>query len=136
MDLDIYYSSKHDFQIQFNDRVIPARATDGHVKIEYESNYTHLFTFKIQCFDPKVINDYITVTKIVFDNYWTLVGPRLNIGTNVYSSKYIEYASAHNIPVNDIDNNSTLFFMGELVFKYTHPIQEFFNNNLRAHHEI
>lgn len=132
MHLDVYYSANQDFKIIFEDQEIEVLANSTHTQITYSSKYNYIFTLKIQCFDPNVMRDHIRVDKLVFDDYWTLEGPRLNIGKNVYDTSYLEYTTAHNIPVNLVNNNCTLFFMGELVFEYTHPIQEFFDNNLKV----
>lgn len=131
MKVEIYHSAFLDFEIKFEDRTISVPVGNNLTTIYYDPEYHRTYNIEVCCHNINVINNPITITKIIFDDFWVKEGNRIAFGKNQYSSEYLEYARLNNIDVDlSVTDNSVLFFMGKLIFSFSHPIFKFYENSL------
>jgi len=127
MNLEISYSKTTiDLEIILNDVEYSAPAGSTSLVIEYYPVLRQPNTLQIRCYNPEIIKYPVQITKIMFDNFWCLEGNRTMIARNLYSVKYIDYAKENNLFIDhNVNDNNNLFFMGDLIYSFYHPIQEF-----------
>jgi hypothetical protein len=131
MEIDVYYTTQIDFEIRFDNQIIKVAAGDFHTKIVYTPKFNQVYNLELCCDTSAVIDHPVKVTKIIFDNFWIKENERVAFGKNVYSTAYLEYAKLKNIAVDlSVNDNHILFFMGKLVYSFSHPIFKLYETSL------
>jgi hypothetical protein len=115
MRVEVFYNSTEDFTVAVMGQSITATPSNSSVSLEYHGyQLRHPIALSIISPGP---NSPITITKIVFDDFWELSSGRVAFGENHPT-----------VPSDDIEmaaDNNVLFFPGQLDFIFWHPIQEF-----------
>ena len=125
MQLEIFFNAEIDFKLTFETQQFDMAAGIYSKIIEYIPMYDYgkQYNLSVSCHDPLICTKNVKITKIIFDEFWELEGTKVAIGKNVYSNNYIpSSASSIDYTVND---NNVLFFTGELIYTFYHPIQDF-----------
>ena len=126
MQLEIFFNAGTEFEILFNEQHFNVSAGSESLRIDYHNEYKKLYDIIIKCNNTEVLTKNIEITKIIFDNFWVLDNHRVAIAKNLYDSRYVDYANKNNIDIDyNVHNNNLLFFTGELVYTFYHPIWKF-----------
>ena len=130
MDLEIYYHAPVGFNLLFEDQIISIEKDSVYQKIIYCPEFKE-YKLRVQCNNIDVTSSPIEIKRLVFDNFWELSGEKIARGHNIYDDSYKKYAKNHGIEiVEPVIDNHWLFFTGELVFTFFHPIHEYIHKTL------
>lgn len=131
MKVEVYHRAFLDFEIKFEDQIITVPAGNNFTAITYRPEYHRTYNIEVCCNNLNIINNPITITKIIFDDFWIKENNSIAFGVNQYSPEYLEYAGLNNLDVDlSVTDNNVLFFMGKLIFSFRHPIFKFYENSL------
>jgi len=126
MNLDLYFSAGVDFEVIFENQVFNISKDTDSIRISYDPEFDKIFKLRLRSDNPRITEQPVVVNKIVFDDFWELCGNKIARGQNIYSEHYIEFANSKNITVDySVVDNHILFFTGELIFSFSHPIHEY-----------
>ena len=126
MQLDISFCAKTNFEILFEEQHFDVDQSSQCLTINYKPKFQTRYNLIVRCSNPMIRSNHVEITKLQFDNFWCLEGNKVAIAKNVYDIKYMEYAKIHNIEIDyTVENNNLLFFTGNLVYTFYHPITDF-----------
>jgi hypothetical protein len=126
MKLEIFYSAGTDFNIFFDNQTVSVKSGTGSHVFDYQPNYDKIYSIRINCDNTKIMSHPVEITMIIFDEFWRVTGNKLGIGKNIYHSNFVNYANINSIKVDySVTDNHILFFMGDLIFEFFHPIRDF-----------
>lgn len=130
MYLEIYYHAPIGFNIKFEDQLIYITKNSNYQKINYIPEIKE-YNLRFCCDDIAVTNNPVVIETIVFDNFWRISGEEIARGRNVYTEEYKKYAVDNSISIDySVVNNHQLFFTGELIYTFSHPIYKYVEKTL------
>lgn len=130
MDLEIYYHAPIGFNIKFEDQLIVITKNSNYQKISYVPEIRE-YNLRFCCDNIAIANNPVVVKSIVFDNFWKISGKKIARGRNIYTEDYKKYAVDNNLTIDySVVDNHQLFFTGELIYTFSHPVYEYVEKTL------